>query len=424
MLNKIRIGLAFSGGGFRAAAFHLGTLRSLNKLGLLEKVDVISTISGGSIAGAYYQLHKENFDDFEKKFTKALQRSVIFKIVLSARFLFVISMLSIIIILIIVLLKEIFAILLSVILLIVLSLTFLFKILPLTILKEKAYRKIFFNGATLNDLPDRPLIAINSTNLDTGRIVTFSKNKFSDSFYEYNKGIKFKSEDIPLSFSVACSTAVPGPFHPMSIRKNYFVDEKQFSLIRPALVDGGVYDNQGIHKLTEKSSNYKCDIIICSDGSAPYKRVYLGSNPYSLLKRVVGTLMARIKHFQFADNIYTRSEEDVKEIAYFSLDWNYESVLTGFVRAVKSNSIRKGVLEAHNLENYSNDEGLTKFIKNKIDYQRVIQKGLTSDQVKHISNISTNLHTLKEDQIKLLSTHAEVLTELHIRLYCPSLFIS
>jgi len=165
-------------------------------------------------------------------------------------------------------------------------------------------------------------------------------------------------------------------------------------------------------------------VIICSDGSAPYKRVYLGSNPYSLLKRVVGTLMARIKHFQFADNIYTRSEEDVKEIAYFSLDWNYESVITGFVRAVKSNSIRKGVLEAHNLENYSNDEELTKFIKDKIDYQRVIQNGLTTDQVKHISKISTNLHSLKEKQIELLSTHAEILTELHIRLYCPSLFIS
>ena len=132
----------------------------------------------------------------------------------------------------------------------------------MTVLKESAYKKIFFNDAKLNDLPTHPTLAINCTNLETGKITTFSKNKFSDSFYEYNKGIKFRSENIPLSFAVACSTAVPVPFHPMRIPKEYFVDEKQFGLIKPALVDGGVYDNQGIHKLTEKSSNYKCDIII------------------------------------------------------------------------------------------------------------------------------------------------------------------
>ena len=48
------LGLALSGGGFRATAFHLGTLKRLRELGLLQKVDVISTVSGGSIAGAYW----------------------------------------------------------------------------------------------------------------------------------------------------------------------------------------------------------------------------------------------------------------------------------------------------------------------------------------------------------------------------------
>lgn len=36
--NGKRIGLALSGGGYRAAAYHLGTLRALHKMGLLEKV--------------------------------------------------------------------------------------------------------------------------------------------------------------------------------------------------------------------------------------------------------------------------------------------------------------------------------------------------------------------------------------------------
>jgi NTE family protein len=52
MPPKHNLGLALSGGGYRAAAFHLGTLRALHKLDVLEKVDVFSTISGGSITGA------------------------------------------------------------------------------------------------------------------------------------------------------------------------------------------------------------------------------------------------------------------------------------------------------------------------------------------------------------------------------------
>jgi NTE family protein len=46
-----RIGLALSGGGFRAACFHLGVMRELHKFGLLAKLDLVSCVSGGSIAG-------------------------------------------------------------------------------------------------------------------------------------------------------------------------------------------------------------------------------------------------------------------------------------------------------------------------------------------------------------------------------------
>lgn len=52
-LNR-RVGLAMSGGGFRASLFHLGVLARLADEGLLRQVEVISTVSGGSIAGAAY----------------------------------------------------------------------------------------------------------------------------------------------------------------------------------------------------------------------------------------------------------------------------------------------------------------------------------------------------------------------------------
>jgi NTE family protein len=43
------IALCLSGGGFRATLFHLGALRRLNELGILNKIDAFSSASGGSI---------------------------------------------------------------------------------------------------------------------------------------------------------------------------------------------------------------------------------------------------------------------------------------------------------------------------------------------------------------------------------------
>ena len=67
-----RIGLALSGGGYRAAAYHIGALRALHKLGVLGKVDVISSVSGGSITAASYALHEGNYERFEKEFSKKI----------------------------------------------------------------------------------------------------------------------------------------------------------------------------------------------------------------------------------------------------------------------------------------------------------------------------------------------------------------
>lgn len=58
-----KLGLALSGGGFRASFFHLGVLRRLAELDLLRHVSVLSTVSGGSILGGCYILHlKQRFE--------------------------------------------------------------------------------------------------------------------------------------------------------------------------------------------------------------------------------------------------------------------------------------------------------------------------------------------------------------------------
>src|SRR3954465_9247483 len=46
------IALCMSGGGYRAMIFHLGALIRLNELGLLSKLNRISSVSGGSITAA------------------------------------------------------------------------------------------------------------------------------------------------------------------------------------------------------------------------------------------------------------------------------------------------------------------------------------------------------------------------------------
>lgn len=47
------VALCLSGGGYRAALFHLGAVRRLNELGVLGRVDTITSVSGGSILAAH-----------------------------------------------------------------------------------------------------------------------------------------------------------------------------------------------------------------------------------------------------------------------------------------------------------------------------------------------------------------------------------
>ncbi|WP_157803911.1 patatin-like phospholipase family protein [Acidovorax sp. 69] len=53
------VGLALSGGGSRSANFGMAALEELDKLGILEQVDAISAVSGGSIPAAYFSIHGE-----------------------------------------------------------------------------------------------------------------------------------------------------------------------------------------------------------------------------------------------------------------------------------------------------------------------------------------------------------------------------
>ena len=77
------IALCFSGGGYRAAAFHLGVMSYLHRVKLLERVEILSTVSGGTLAGLSYAhalKKKKSFDEFYTGFKKFLSEVNLIKL--------------------------------------------------------------------------------------------------------------------------------------------------------------------------------------------------------------------------------------------------------------------------------------------------------------------------------------------------------
>ena len=66
-----RIGLALSGGGFRATLYHLGLVRFLRDAGLLANVTHIPSVSGGSILSAHLALHWDRYTGSANDFDAA-----------------------------------------------------------------------------------------------------------------------------------------------------------------------------------------------------------------------------------------------------------------------------------------------------------------------------------------------------------------
>lgn len=84
-----RIGLALSGGGFRAVAFHLGVMRALHDRGVLDRINVISSVSGGSIVASMWAYGPDTFEEFDRQVTtmlaNGLNRRIAIKTFLSPR---------------------------------------------------------------------------------------------------------------------------------------------------------------------------------------------------------------------------------------------------------------------------------------------------------------------------------------------------
>ena len=187
--DGVMVVLFFSGGGTRAAAFSYGVLRELSQTivpasqpqrRLLDDVQVVAAVSGGSFTAAYYCLyHDRIFRDFESRFLKKnIQAALIMQMFMTWP-----KLMS-----------------------------------PYYGRSDMAadyYDRHLFDGAKFGDLAragGRPYLAINATDLATGEHFAFTNTRFSL--------IASNRDDFPIARAVAASSAIPFILTPVTL-KNY-----------------------------------------------------------------------------------------------------------------------------------------------------------------------------------------------------------
>ena len=345
--GRYRLGLALSGGGFRASFFHIGVLARLAELDLLRHVQVISTVSGGSIIGALYYLYirnllqskadtdivaKDYIDlvmDLERHFAAGVSKNMRTRTFgnvcknwqmygkrysrsdriaeLYTRFLYapVVE-------------KSLSS-----------SVPFpKLKILPLG--EPPGFHPFSADdkGRTSNDRRANkvPVLIINTTTLNTGHNFQFTASWLGEppsqraradldknirlrrAYYE-GDGLAKKYERLPLGIAVAASAAVPGIFHPLALTD-------LFKEMTPQLVDGGVHDNQGIEGLLDSD----CTHLIVSDASGQMGDLAeANTKAWSVVKRSNDVLMDRVREEEYEGLALRRSTGEIAEFTFLHL---------------------------------------------------------------------------------------------------------
>ena len=254
--------IAFSGGGSRAAALGLGVLYELcahtypasgTPVALIDRVKVVSSVSGGSVVAAWFglvgstRLDELKTDFLQRDNMKTLEWEAADPLTLAR-----------------------------------LSLSSYTRIDALRDLLDSE----LFHGAHFADLrrPGAPLVVMNATDMESGEVFAFTPQRFDDLCSDLDQ--------LPLSVAVAASAAFPVALLPMSLR-NYsyedckgavpgggwiaaeltlplprYINLEEFKRARYAnalrngtdayrnehylhLLDGGLVDNQGVQSLTE-----------------------------------------------------------------------------------------------------------------------------------------------------------------------------
>jgi len=238
------VGVALSGGGSRSAVFSGEVLTRLHELGVMQRVDFVSGISAGSLAGAYYCLSHDpeeaGPDDlpWRRDVVEDLMRRGVWLDYFSR---YVFNPINLI------------------------------RYYGTGLNRSYQMRRVldlkFFHNKTLAELnPKRPRLLVTATTLETGAVFTFTDRELA------RRGIQ--SGVLQVSDAVQASSSFPGLFHP------YVLPDFTQNTHRPTdtrfahLVDGGVYDNLGVVPLLKVYQQHRDrfprgGVIIVADASLP-----------------------------------------------------------------------------------------------------------------------------------------------------------
>lgn len=225
------VGLAISGGGSRSANFSAAVMFQLQRLGLLDRVDAVSSVSGGSLTAAYYCLSTD--DEWNPG---NLQRLMTHPFAADA-----------------------WGVVLQPWNLAALALTDWDRS---DILADSFTKNVFSrNGKALTfaDLrAQRPRLLVNATDLQSGQRFVFSNESFD--------GINSDLAKYPIGYAVAASSSVPVVLHQVTLR-DFSTVYQQYR----HFVDGGINDNLGVLSLLE---TYKADndAALARGEKAPYAK--------------------------------------------------------------------------------------------------------------------------------------------------------
>jgi NTE family protein len=249
------IALALSGGGARAMAFHLGCMRALHDRGLLERVAVLSTVSGGSVIGACWAYWNCDFAEFDRRMISLLRGGIQGSILRSALFSVETFKIAATIVF-----NGIPAALIGVVRMALRILRLALRIptafadnwlaglsrgLPiwgsLSTAFERALRRELFDDAKVGDVKRGGLeVVINACDLRTGTAFRFGS--VSSGGWRYGR---IKDNNITVAKAVAASAAFPLLLSPL-VERFEFERQGRVSNERVVLTDGGVFDNLGV----------------------------------------------------------------------------------------------------------------------------------------------------------------------------------
>lgn len=233
------LGLALSGGGSRAAAFHRGTLRGLLELGLVDRVGAISTVSGGSVFGAAWMAARargERDEAFLTALRGVLERGFMRPALLHWR-----------------------------------ALKILAPGWSRTRRLAETFDEVLFPGVGLADLPAAPLLCLNTCVLNHAAVGRFSRGGFSCDGVGVRTAAGYPEvplDGVSLGFATAASAAFPFGLPPLSLHRarlgNVAFTEALDGLVRLVLTDGGILENLGVQTLL-RSTRFAAHHIVVSD---------------------------------------------------------------------------------------------------------------------------------------------------------------